>query len=188
MIVLPGSILARQECVICQSQKTAANGTGYEYLIKCTTVSSTNILKMYADNLIDCYSKTQLSMYSVKEIIAKEFQYHRSCYRNITRPTKNKTDNESEKENDNKLREQCFEELKLFVKKHIIEDGQFIRISTLSSHYRDIQNSKGIAVKGDIVRNLKARLENEFGEEILYFQRKVGTPEIVYGNKSFLTY
>ena len=79
MIVLPGSILARQECVICQSQKTAANGTGYEYLIKCTTVSSANILKMYADNLIDCYGKTQLSMYSVKEIIAKEFQYHRSC-------------------------------------------------------------------------------------------------------------
>ena len=64
---------------------------------------------------------------------------------------KNKTDNASEKENDNKVHEQCFEQLKLFIKKHIIEDGQFIRISTLSSHYRDIQNAKGIAVKGDIV-------------------------------------
>jgi len=135
----------------------------------------------------DKYGKTQLAGCSENDVIAKEFQYHRSCYRDISRLNNTKVvekdideDEEEEEELDEQLRKECFDELKEYVQFNVIEKGQFIRMATLAQHYSKIQQQKDITPKGDITRNLKTRLINKFSNDISFFQKAIGSPEIMY--------
>ena len=38
------TILAPKECVLCKKSKTKSSGSGYEVLVKCTTIASADFI------------------------------------------------------------------------------------------------------------------------------------------------
>ena len=135
-------------------------------------------LSEYAENSRDRYAEIQLTGLTISDVKAKEFQYHRSCYRHLSRPETNKDQYEEKI-----AREKCFEDLKGFVEKKIIKEGEFVRLNTLADYYGKLQDELNIKRKGDLVRNLKSRMINAFGEKISFFQKSEGLPEFMYGTE-----
>ena len=76
---LGSNILAKQECIICRKKKTSPKGSGYEKLTKCVTAGCAMAIINYVNSINDSYGKTQLMDYPAAVVIAKEFQYHRTC-------------------------------------------------------------------------------------------------------------
>ena len=87
------SILANTECCICSKRKTKKGGSGYEKLEKYLTEVAAKILQKFA---LVKESPAQLMMDVIglewEKIVAKELYYHRTCYRDYTRPEKTKDD------------------------------------------------------------------------------------------------
>ena len=107
-------------------------GSGYEEFTKCTTDAAASSIITHVNNTDDAYAKTQLMNYSTGDVIAREFLYHRSCLREITRP-KLKNNEENQDENDeHRSRQQCFELLKKFVEEKIIRS---VRRSVSTYHH-----------------------------------------------------
>ena len=133
----------------------------------------------YSQNSSDDYAKTQLMEYTPGIVIAREFRYHRSCYRDVTRA---KERNESSTE-ENQNREKCFQLLKDYVMEEVLRKGRILRVNTIVDQYAKIQKENNLQeVKGCINRNLKMRLLNAFGDELTFFSRKEKSAEIVYGS------
>ena len=78
--------------------------------------------------------------YSTGDVIAREFLYHRSCLREITRPKLKKNDENQDENDEHRSRQQCFELLKKFVEEKIILEGQFLRMTTIADYYRQLRN------------------------------------------------
>ena len=182
--ILGSNILAKQECIICRKKKTSPKGSGYENLTKCATAESTMAIINYVNSINDSYGKTQLMDYPVAVVIIKEFQYHRTCYRDITQIEKQADDLNKE---ENETRERCFRLLKEFVTEKIIQRGEVLKMSAIADHYKKLQLSNLLEVKGCINRNLKSRLVTAFGDELSFFQKKEKTAEIVYGSREDIT-
>ena len=123
--------------------------------------------------------EAELLDYTPDVVIAKEFQYHRSCYKNITRSKQSDDSNTVE----NKAREKYFRLLIEFVNEKIIQQGEVLRMITLADQYKRLQLSNGLEIKGCINKNLKARLVSAFEDELSYVKRNETTAEIVYGSR-----
>ena len=78
--------------------------------------------------------------YSTGDVIAREFLYHRSCLREITRPKLKKNDENQDENDEHRSRQQYFELLKKFVEEKIILEGQFLRMTTIADYYRQLRN------------------------------------------------
>ena len=92
-------------------------------MTKCVTMQSAMAIIDNANNIDD----TELMDNTPDVAVAKEFQYHRSCYKNITR-SKQSDDSNREK---NEAPEKCFRLLKEFVNEKIIQEGEVLRMITL---------------------------------------------------------
>ena len=75
VVFIPGTVLARQECVICRKRKTKKGGSGY----------GTETLIAHTHSGTNEYVSVALQDLTIANILANEFMYHRSCYRNICR-------------------------------------------------------------------------------------------------------
>ena len=179
-LIFVGVVLARIECLICRKRKTKKGGSGYEVLQQCVTESSAQTLLNYAEKSDDEYVKVQLAGLTVFDIIAKEFKYHRSCYQiQKALSTKEMMDENNESQIESTLRERCFNEIRTFVEKEVIEDGDYININTLSEKYGKMQEQLGIEKKGVQNRHLKARLINAFGNRITFSKKSEGLAETI---------
>jgi len=116
--------LARDECLLCRKSKTDKNGSGYESLRTCITNTSAECLLDYGNKNIDEYVSLELAGLQANEIIAKEFKYHPTCYKNVQR---NKTQSHDSNYETQKLREKCFEDVKSIVQNQVIENGSNIK-------------------------------------------------------------
>lgn len=170
-VFLAATSLAPMLCIICQRNKTSTNGSGYEELVKCITGSTAKAIFNSCLNGND-YQQAQVAGIEPLDIIAKEFHFHRSCYRNITRLSKSSNE-------EHKKREQCFEEIISFVENAVIGDGDVVRLSSITKMYRDLQNGQEITVQGDANRLIKSRLSNRFGDKIDFF-KKTEAVELVF--------
>ena len=177
-----GLTLARDECLLCQKNKTNKSGSGYESLATCVTAASATCLLDYGNNNIDEYASLQLVGLSVNEIVAKEFKYHRSCYKNLQR---SKTQNHENQDETMNLREKCFEDLKSVIRDQIVEDGDNITLSELSGMYAELQEKLGLEIVGTQNRNLKERLKKAFGNQLSFHQKSIGLPETIYNTEKF---
>ena len=141
------TILAPAEYVLCKKSKTRSSRSRYEVLVKCTMIASTETLLQVASNLNNDLLEVEFTGKSFSEIKAREYYYHRSCY-------KKKANNLSKAQSSNnslemQIRNECFNELNDFVEKHIINNGQFLRMSEISNYYQQIQRDKNLDIKGD---------------------------------------
>lgn len=106
--------------------------------MKYTTKASANVL---LDFLKTAYIVKLVGLDS-SEIIAKEFQYRRTFYKENTQTIK------SNREKRNYIREERFDALKIFVKEHIIDSGEIIKHSQLVDYYEEQQKQRNLEVKG----------------------------------------
>ena len=180
LLFLGKPYLAKKECIICQKNKTSSTGSGYKELTECTTDAAANSIITHVNNTDDLYGKTQLMNYSTSDIIAREFWYHRSCLREITRQKIKKNEENKEKNDADEFRQQCFESLMKYVEEKIISEGQFLRMITIANYYRQLQESIKLQVKGGTPRNIKSRLIHAFEDKLSFFQKSSRTGEIVF--------
>ena len=85
VVFISGTVLARQECVIFRKRKTKKGGSGYETYERYETINGTETLIAHAHSVTDAYVSVELQDLTIADILAKDFMYHRSCYRNICR-------------------------------------------------------------------------------------------------------
>ena len=169
-------ILAPETCIICLKRKTSPNGSGYETLVKVVTTSS-------AENIIDIcqngndYQQAQISCLQTTDVISKEFQFHRSCYREYQRKS-NKEKNSNEEDFDDE-RKECFEILANYVEDAVIKEGEIIRMTSLSNTYKNIQEEKGISAKALKPQLLKARIITRFGKKVTFLKTSSTSAEII---------
>ena len=92
--------------------------------MKCESRDSAETLMAYASSGKDV--SVELQDLTTSEILAKEYMYHKSCYRNISHEKKFPSREEAE---ECKLRDKCMDESRNFVELNIINQGKFIRLT-----------------------------------------------------------
>lgn len=162
------------ECIICRDKQTSRTGSGYEKLDRCSTFDSATTLINYVNERNDTYGKIQLGNLEPSVVVSKEFMFHRSCFKNISRP-------EKEVSKEKGQRDKCFSELEDFVREEVIRRGRIIRMATITEQYRKIQEENGLKAMGCITANLKSRLSRSFGDDLTFFKKTQTSAEIVYG-------
>ena len=84
-LFLLGTVIQPKECIVCRARKTASSSSGYEDLVKCSTNPGLSSLISFSEGCLNKYIQAQLTGLAVEGTKAKEFYYHRSCQREITR-------------------------------------------------------------------------------------------------------
>ena len=176
------SILARDECLLCRKNKTQKGGSGYEVLQKCVTFASAEGLLAYSKTNNDEYAASVLAGLSEGEVIANEFKFHRTCYRDTMR-TPSALVEDNVKQNEKDMRNKYFEDVKSIIQSQVIDSGDSIKLSSLAELYGQFQAEMGLEKIGAVNRNLKARLANSFGDKITFFQKANGLPEFIYNTE-----
>lgn len=109
------------------------------------------------------------------DVIAKEFKFHRTCYRSITveaaSSTTSRKDKDQSLDKEEKIRADCYQNVVDYVQDFVINEGNVVKMSALTTLYENLQKEKNLAVKGAENRLLKARLVNKF-KHALSFSRK----------------
>ena len=134
------STLAPRICIICRTKRCNKKGkTSYEALTTCQTDDTASDFQNFASS---CEAVThELAGLSISQITAKEFKYHRTCYRDLTRSKSASTRSEQEIEEDN-IRESCFAEIAEYVKDYVISEGNVLKMSTVAETYHNLQKEK----------------------------------------------
>ena len=148
-LFLLGTLLQPKECIVCQARKTAASSSGYQDLVKCLNNTGSSSLISFSEGCLNKYIQAQLTGLRFEEIKAKEFCYHRSYQRDITREH-----GSINKEKVNS-RKKCFNKLVQHVRYTLIENQQFSTVSKLSALYAKFQVERNISVKGVLHKNVK---------------------------------
>ena len=60
VVFTPGTVLVREECVICRKRKTKKEGSGYETNERCETTNGTETLIAHAHSGTDGYVSVKL--------------------------------------------------------------------------------------------------------------------------------
>ena len=178
VVCIPGTVLARQECGICMKRKTKKGGSGYETYEQCETIKGAETLITHVYSGTDEYVSVELQDLTIADILAEEFMYHQSCYRNICRIEKQVVN--PEEIQGKRVREKCFNDLKTIVQMKVIKNGELMRLGSVSDNYRKPQETTEIEPKV----TLKSRLKNAFGKKADIPQRSGGLPEIIYGTEN----
>ena len=176
------STLTPRICIICRTKRCNKKGkTSYEALTTCQTDDTASDFQNFASS---CEAVThELAGLSISQITAKEFKYHRTCYRDLTRSKSASTQSEQEIEEGN-IRESCFAEIAEYVKDYVISEGNVLKMSTLAETYHNLQKEKNILIKGDISRLLMDRLRNRFKDQLSFFLKGRGKADLVYGDET----
>ena len=129
---------------MCRKSKTKSGGSGYEKLTVCDLESVAATLIKCSNECDDEYFTVQVGQLSTSDVLAKEFKYHRSCYRTITRASLTKHPSKCLERD---LRETCFSELKKYIDEKTLANREFVRMVYLSDYYGLLQEKKGIEKK-----------------------------------------
>ena len=177
-------------------KKEDSKSGGYDDVIKCETNEGAETLLKFSRTTDDAYVTAQFSGLETKEDVrVKEFHYHRSCYRDLSRVvTRQKSLNEIEtsqqeadeqKSRDQETRDECFQHVIEFLKDHVVKNGQVVRLNQLASLHSEMLVERGIRdqVSTNASSRTKSKLQDYFRSEVDFFQKKSGLPMFVYCNK-----
>ena len=168
-----GKILADYECCICTKRKTASSGSGYEQLEKCVTENGARTLQQAG--LHDEYPFLQSEVgagVDWQTIIAREYYYHRSCYKKVVRKRDAKKAAVS-------ATDKVFDEVVKHIEEKLINDFEVLRMSDISRLYSEIaeQFSGVISWRDSMISNqkLKERIQTRFGAKVGFWRPSYGS-------------
>eukprot|EP00794_Sanderia_malayensis_P021054 gene21054-23110_t len=162
-------ILADHECCICRKRKTAKNGSGYERLEKCETENAAKSLKEAAIKHKD-NSSLLVELVSVdwEVIVAKEYFYHRTCYRNYTYAERESAPVENN----------SFQSLLQYIKEQVIDSGKVINMNEILSKDEMFQSEEPSTSKTSIItdsRTLSSKIAKSLGTKIEFWLPRRGS-------------
>ena len=167
-----GSILAPQTG-ICQKNKRHPKSSSFKDPIKyITTSSAQTLIEICASG--NEYQQAQISGLSALDVIAKEFYFHRTCYRQISKSS-------DPCNSDSKTRKKFFDDLVSYKEDIVINESEVVRISCISKIYLNIQKGNGIVIQGTSHFLLKAPLQNHFKGRIDFFRKNETSTDLTYG-------
>ena len=175
--------LAPEQCIICLIRcKTADSGSGYEELLVCKTAVCAERLYQHCINSNNNHVEAQVvACNSYMDLIAREFRYHRSCYKKLCWPSK---ENSVEEQPQKVKWQDCIDKLKEYVNELVIRNGQIIRVSDIAKRYVRLQEESDISSGSCETRMVKSLLINVFGDKISFVQKKIGTAEFVFATEN----
>ena len=124
-------ILADYECCVCGRRKTAKGGSGYEPLEKCETENGARSLHDAALSFDFPHLQSEVGNSEWQTILAKEYSYHRSCYREICKKRVVRPVVSSDADT-------VFRALTAFIEEKVIVGCEVFRMSDISRQYSEI--------------------------------------------------
>ena len=98
------------------------------------------------------------------DVIAKEFHFHHTCYRQISKSS-------DPCNSDSETREKCFDDLVSYIEDIFINEGEVVRISCISRY----------CYSRDQSLLTEARLQNHFKGRIDFFRKNETSIDLIYG-------
>lgn len=168
------------KCIFCQKDKYLKGKDTRESLVLCKELRADKTIREAAIRKLDNIVLGLLS----RELVAAERHYHRSCYRDYTRPEQGQSRASSagiDNENDNPAMQyddavrQSKRELFSFIRNELFSKPDVMPMTDLMSKLTEKLASHGFKdVKLSTKKNLRRALESEFGETLHFVNDKNG--------------
>lgn len=158
--------------------KTASSGSGYEQVDKCVTENGA--LTLQKAGLDGEYSFLQSRVgarVDCQTIIAREYYYHRSCYRKVVRKR-------AAKKATGSATDKVFNEVVKHIEEKLVNDFEVLRMSDISRLYSEIAKQfSGKEDQASVLSNqkLKERIQTRFGAKVGFWRPSYGS-ELPYND------
>lgn len=158
-----------KRCIFCNKESKYAKGNMRENLIQCSDLRSDETIRRIATEKND----TKILAIVTRELIAAEACYHRSCYRNYTRPMKSTSTindcSESEGIEYNRIESEALGKLYDYIRQDILENPRLVRFTELTKiMVLFMQEAGATEMRESTKTHLRRKLEAEFGSLLQY--------------------
>lgn len=155
-------------CCICNKKKTSATGSGYEALQRCETENAaTNLQNAALEKADNAQLVANMTGIDWQVVIAREFHYHKTCFRSYTRQKKIVSSNKQAKPLEDQLNK-----LQEFIEENVILKGMVINMTEIIKVF---DNSSEIGCTPVDPRTLKLKVKDLFGERIDFWSPRSGS-------------
>ena len=151
-----------KECIFCERLKYV-NRT-LEKLVKATQLRVDQTLRKIATERCD----ERILAITSRDIDAAEVHYHRTCYRDYTRPTHQQHPEESEPKNDAEY--DAFSDLFSFIRTDVLNSQVVITMNEFTKKLESFLQSRGTEKLRELTKkHLRKKIESEFGSTLEIF-------------------
>lgn len=155
------------KCIFCERPKYA-NCT-QEKLVKATQVRVDQTLRQIATARCD----EKILAITSRDIVAAEAHYHRSCYRDYTRPAQQRHPEKSEPGDDDEY--DAFSDLFHFIRTDVLDSQVVITVIKLTKKLESFLQTRGPEkLRESTTKDLRRKLESEFGSTLDIFPDEKG--------------
>ncbi len=163
-------------CMICKSDGTKKVKNERQKIKVIQTISACEKMILAAELHND--EEMRLAV-SGEDLIAKEFRYHEKCYKDYTRICSKSTQKViNEDDVSTSVNFGDFDALKEFVQEHVINGDQSVSMKLLTDVYGLNKDDTRVRSK------VKKKLENEFGDQILFVSVAYHEAQVVISRKA----
>ena len=168
-----------EECIFSGKEKYVRSTNSREKLVKATQLRVDQTLRERAIRKCD----EKILAITSRDIVAAEACYHRSCYRDYTRPDKQVQDGKVAKEYDPE--EDAFSALFHFIRAHFIDKMLVVPMTDLTKKVESFVQSRGIEMLSESTKkHMKRKIEAEFGSALEIFPGDKGKLLVMSDNLS----
>lgn len=175
-----GARVYQKNCIFCDKESKYMKGNVREKLIQCSDLRSDETIRKTATSKSD----TKILAIVSRELVAAEAFYHRSCYRNYTRPPKTSNDIASEcsgSEEDmlyNHIETQGLENLYDYVRTDLLENPRLVQFTEITGTLVKFMEELGAEkIRESTKTHLRRNLEKQFGS-LLQFEDLLGNKRL----------
>ena len=147
-------------CIFCdQTRKYIKGKDTREHVLQCIDLRSDKTIRENTNAKND----TKMLALVSRDIVAAEACYHRSCYRDYTRPAKISSKSSVDGEY-HQVESSAYEMLLDYIRTDILNNPRLWKLSDLSAKLMELMNEKGVsAIKDSTKTHVRRKLETEFG-------------------------
>ena len=165
--VTSSSRVYQQQCIFCERPKYV-NRT-LEKLVKATQLRVDQTLRQIATARCD----QRILAITSRDIVAAEAHYHRSCYRDYTRPAQQQQPEKSEPEDAAEY--DAFLDLFRFIRTDVLDLQVVITMIELTKTLESFLQTRGVEKLGESTKkHIRRKLESEFGSTLEIFPDEKG--------------
>ena len=102
---------------------------------------------------------------ATQELVASEAWYHKSCYKDKTRPICEKESSHSEEANNEVL---AYQRLFDYIRKGVLEKSKIVKFTEITQTLVRFMDEIGMETCGSAKKNLKRKLMHEFEDNLVF--------------------
>lgn len=175
-----GSRVYEKICIFCDKVVKYVNRQR-EFPIQATQLRSDLKLRDIATRKCD----QKILKVTSRDIIAAEAHYHKTCYRNYTRPRESQENTSQDQEESSTLVEnQVFQDFYEYVRSQVIDSQVVATMVGLTEELERLMKSRGLEVSVSAKKHLRRMLETEFASSIDIFPDANGKLLVISANTS----